>query len=238
MQLKDFFGLTVATMPEHYLGKVGALAAAAAARVRWPDLAIGAVHARRPHPLAAGHAQGVPAPLIAPRPRRHPGRGCWARFVPGFEVATIGSASRRWSRTASRSSRRCRRSPGTCRGPDGRPLVLSFDLIRELIPSAFAIAMLGAIESLLSAVVADGMTGDPHDPDAELVAQGIGNIVAPFFGGIAATGALARTATNIRSGARSPLAAIFHSLFVLAGGAAPGAAPRLPADGRRSPRCC
>ena len=60
--------------------------------------------------------------------------------------------------------------------------------------------MLGAIESLLSAVVADGMTGRKHDPDAELVAQGIGNIVAPFFGGIAATGAIARTATNVRSG--------------------------------------
>jgi SulP family sulfate permease len=75
--------------------------------------------------------------------------------------------------------------------------------------------MLGAIESLLSAVVADGMTGGSHDPDAELLAQGTGNLIAPFFGGIAATGALARTATNIRSGARSPLAAIFHALFVL-----------------------
>jgi SulP family sulfate permease len=75
--------------------------------------------------------------------------------------------------------------------------------------------MLGAIESLLSAVVADGMTGGSHDPDAELMAQGTGNLIAPFFGGIAATGALARTATNIRSGARSPFAAIFHSAFVL-----------------------
>jgi len=75
--------------------------------------------------------------------------------------------------------------------------------------------MLGAIESLLSAVVADGMTGGSHDPDAELMAQGTGNLIAPFFGGIAATGALARTATNVRSGARSPLASIFHALFVL-----------------------
>jgi SulP family sulfate permease len=76
--------------------------------------------------------------------------------------------------------------------------------------------MLGAIESLLSAVVSDGMTGQKHDPDAELIAQGAGNIAAPFFGGIAATGAIARTATSVRSGARSPLAAVFHSLFVLA----------------------
>jgi SulP family sulfate permease len=88
-------------------------------------------------------------------------------------------------------------------------------LIRALLPSAFAIAMLGAMESLLSAVVADGMTGLKHDPDAELIAQGVGNLIAPFFGGFAATGALARTATNVRSGARTPIAAVAHSLFVL-----------------------
>ena len=87
--------------------------------------------------------------------------------------------------------------------------------MRELLPAAFAIAMLGAIESLLSAVIADGVTDTKHDPNSELVALGIGNIVAPLFGGIAATGALARTATNIRSGARSPFAAVTHSVVVL-----------------------
>jgi SulP family sulfate permease len=81
---------------------------------------------------------------------------------------------------------------------------------------ALAIAMLGAIESLLSAVIADAMTGKKHDPNGELLGQGLGNIVAPFFGGIAVTGALARTATNIRAGATSPIAAVIHSLFVLA----------------------
>jgi SulP family sulfate permease len=75
--------------------------------------------------------------------------------------------------------------------------------------------MLGAIESLLSAVIADGVTDTKHDPNSELVGLGIGNIVAPFFGGIAATGALARTATNIRSGARSPFAAVTHAVVVL-----------------------
>jgi SulP family sulfate permease len=75
--------------------------------------------------------------------------------------------------------------------------------------------MLGAIESLLSAVVSDGMTGRKHDADVELMAQGAGNMLAPFFGGIAATGAIARTAANVRSGARSPLAAVTHSLVVL-----------------------
>jgi SulP family sulfate permease len=80
---------------------------------------------------------------------------------------------------------------------------------------AIAIAALGAIESLLCAVVADGMAGTRHDSDVELVAQGLGNIVAPFFGGFAATGAIARTATGIRAGARSPISAITHSVFVL-----------------------
>ncbi|XKF16018.1 C4-dicarboxylic acid transporter DauA [Halomonas sp. BLK-85] len=100
-------------------------------------------------------------------------------------------------------------------GPDGVPLEVNFELIRALIGPAFAIAMLGAIESLLCAVVADGLTKTRHDPDAELVGQGLGNLVAPLFGGITATAAIARTATNIRSGARSPLAAVVHALVVL-----------------------
>src|SRR5690606_6600616 len=87
--------------------------------------------------------------------------------------------------------------------------------VQALLPAAFAIALLGAIESLLSAVIADGMTGTRHDPDAELVGQGIGNMLAPFFGGIPATGALARTATNIRAGARSPVAGVIHALVIL-----------------------
>lgn len=100
-------------------------------------------------------------------------------------------------------------------GPDGQPLVLSFELIRQLMAPAFAIAMLGAIESLLCAVVADGMAGTKHDPNAELLGQGIGNLVAPLFGGITATAALARTATNVKAGAFSPVAAIVHAGVVL-----------------------
>ncbi len=92
---------------------------------------------------------------------------------------------------------------------------VSLARIRELAPSAMAIALLGGIESLLSAVIADGMTGKKHDPDAELVGQGIANVLSPVFGGIAATGALARTATNVRSGATSPVAAVMHSVVVL-----------------------
>jgi SulP family sulfate permease len=75
--------------------------------------------------------------------------------------------------------------------------------------------MLGAIESLMCAVVSDGMTGSRHDPDSELVGLGLGNIVVPFFGGFAATGAIARTATGIRSGGRTPVSTVIHSLFLL-----------------------
>ncbi len=93
--------------------------------------------------------------------------------------------------------------------------MLNLTMLRSLLPSAFTIALLGAIESLLSAVVADGMARTKHHPDAELVALGVGNIVAPFFGGIACTGAFARTATNIRAGAHSPISAMVHAVAVL-----------------------
>jgi len=103
--------------------------------------------------------------------------------------------------------------------PQGLPELsvpeITFSEILQLIGPAFAIAMLGAIESLLSAVVADGMAGTKHDSNQELVGQGIANIIAPIFGGIAATGAIARTATNIRNGGNSPIAGIVHALTLI-----------------------
>jgi sulfate permease, SulP family len=105
--------------------------------------------------------------------------------------------------------------PWQLTGADGQPLQLNFELFRQLLAPAFAIAMLGAIESLLCAVVADGMTGSKHDPNGELLGQGIANLVTPFFGGITATAALARTAANVKAGAYSPLAAITHAGVVL-----------------------
>ena len=122
-------------------------------------------------------------------------------------------------------------------GPDGAPLVLSLGVIRELLSGAFAVAMLGGIESLLSAVIADGMAGTRHDPDAELLALGIGNVVTPFFGGIPATGAIARTATNIRSGARSPVASMVHALTVLAP-SSPSRRSSATCPWPGSPPCC
>ncbi|HXB54292.1 MAG TPA: C4-dicarboxylic acid transporter DauA [Vicinamibacteria bacterium] len=216
LQIKDLLGLTVEAMPEHYLDRLEALALALPS-TRLEDVLIASltlallicwprVTTRIPGPLVA-LAVGAGAAALA------------ARFIPGFEVATIQS---RFHYVLDGAT-----LPGIPRtpplpvlpwnmpGPDGRPLFISFPLIRLLAPSAFAIALLGAMESLLSAVVADGMTGFKHDPDVELLAQGVGNLVVPFFGGIAATGAIARTATNVRSGARSPLAAFFHALVVL-----------------------
>src|SRR5690606_5352028 len=92
---------------------------------------------------------------------------------------------------------------------------IGFDDVMLLLPSAFTIAMLGAIESLLSAVVADGMAGTRHDSNQELVGQGIANIVSPLFGGIAATGAIARTATSIRNGGNAPIAGVVHAVVLV-----------------------
>ncbi|MBK8253353.1 MAG: C4-dicarboxylic acid transporter DauA [Polyangiaceae bacterium] len=216
LQLKDFFGLKVVFQSEHYPDRVKALALAAptfkvgsvlvgavtlAVLLLWPK-----VTKKLPAPLVAlGIGAGFAALL--------------AKLDPSLAVDTIGS---RFSYVVDGVTK-----PGIPQlpplpvlpwhlpGADGKPLVLSYDLLEQLAPSASAIAMLGAIESLLSAVVADGLANTKHDPDAELFGQGIGNILAPFFGGFAATGAIARTATNIRAGAQSPISSIVHAAFVL-----------------------
>ncbi len=95
---------------------------------------------------------------------------------------------------------------------DGQTLI---KLVQDLFPSAFTIAMLGAIESLLSAMVADGVIGDKHNSNTELIAQGVANVVTPFFGGIPATGAIARTMANINNGGRTPVAGIVHAAMLL-----------------------
>jgi len=136
----------------------------------------------------------IPAPLIAMLVAM--GIQTWWQF-PG--VATIGSAFGGIPRALPAFA---------------LPSVPLSDLL-QLVGPAFAIALLGAIESLLTAVVADGMTGARHDSNQELIGQGAANIIAPLFGGFAATGAIARTATNIRNGATSPVAGIVHALFLL-----------------------
>jgi SulP family sulfate permease len=207
LQVKDLLGLTVESMPEHFVERVMALVRALPT-VHGPDVAVGALtfavlllwprftHRVPPH---------LPALLVAALTA-----AAAQRLWPGFAVATITS---RFSGIPALAPPLA--LPWSLPGPDGKPLGLSLALVRDLFPAAFAIAMLGAIESLLSAVVADGMSGDKHDPDGELLGQGAANLVAPFFGGFAATGAIARTATNVRAGARSPLAAVIHALVVL-----------------------
>jgi sulfate permease, SulP family len=209
LQIKDLLGLGVGPLPDSYLEKLAAMWTARGT-MRIPEIIVAAVTFALLR-LIPRVVKKIPAPLLA--------IGAVAiatallhHYDPAFEVATIGS-----------------RFHAKVNGVDvaGIPPILpapalpwgsaglSFAAVRELVPSAFAIAMLGAIESLLSAVIADGMTGTKHEPNSELVALGIGNIVTPFFGGIAATGALARTATNIRAGARSPFAALTHAFVVL-----------------------
>lgn len=99
--------------------------------------------------------------------------------------------------------------------PQIKEIAINLESIRLLFPSAFTIAMLCAIESLLSATVADGVTGKKHNSNMELIAQGAANIITPFFGGIPATGAIARTMTNINNGGRTPVAGIIHSIVLL-----------------------
>jgi len=155
----------------------------------------------------------VPAPLIA-LTAAAVAVVLATRFIDGFHVVTIGS---KYASTGGIPQQPpLPLLPWHMPGPGGHAFALDWATIQALMPSAFAIAMLGAIESLLAAVVADTMSGTSHEPNSELIAVGIGNVICPFFGGIPATGALARTATNINAGATSPFAAIFHSLLVLA----------------------
>ena len=195
-------------MPEGFIGKLEALWAARAS-FRWQE----AVVAGATLGLLMGAprlTRRVPAPLIALLVVSiavvvvH---ACW----PEFEVSTIGSRF-----TTLIDGATVNGIPGVPPRPAvpwGETLTLSS--LRELLPAALAIALLGAIESLLSAVIADGMTGTRHDPNGEILGLGIANVVVAFFGGIAATGALARTATNVRAGARSPIATVVHSIVVL-----------------------
>lgn len=208
LQIKDVLGLAVPRMPEHYVDKVAALWQARGS-ARGPELAVaGATLALLL--IVPRITKRIPAPLIAISAVTVVATALHAA-APSLSVVTIGS-----------------RFHTVVGGVEvaGIPSVLpspafpwgsglSWAMVRELLPAAFAIAMLGAIESLLSAVIADGMTGTRHDPNSELFALGVGNLLAPVFGGIAATGALARTATNIRAGARSPLASVTHALVVL-----------------------
>jgi len=215
-QIKDFLGLNIETLDGHYVDKVIQIAGALPT-TNWNELLIGVLtllvlvlwpklHLKIPGHLIALLVGSFTAWILH-------------QINSDFSVATIGS---RFQYNVDGITGNGIPSvlpdfvwPWDLPGADGKPVGISFDIIRQLFPSVIAIAMLGAIESLLCAVVADGMSGKKHDPNDELIGQGIGNLVVPFFGGIPATAAIARTAASIKAGAKSPLAAVVHGLFIL-----------------------
>lgn len=212
MQVKDFFGLTLAHVPEHYLNKVAALAMAMPT-MNMGDAAIGIVTLAV---LIVWPRLGIRLPGHLPALLA----GCAVMAIVtslGGEVATIGSRFHYVLADGSQGNGIPQLLPQLMLPWDmpHSDFTLSWDSLSALLPAAFSMAMLGAIESLLCAVVLDGMTDTRHNANSELVGQGLGNIIAPFFGGITATAAIARSAANVRAGATSPVAAIIHSLLVI-----------------------
>ena len=190
-QLKDFLGLTTPTAPSDFVERMKILAQYLPT-LDWHTAAIATL--------------SLVVIVIAPRlTKKIPGSimalflGTAVTALFQLPIATIGS-----------------KFGGI---PTGLPVfaipAFRADLIIPLLPSAFTVALLAALESLLSAVVADGMSGDKHNSNVELIAQGVANLASPLVGGIPATGAIARTATNIRSGAKSPVAGLVHSFTLL-----------------------
>jgi SulP family sulfate permease len=209
LQIKDVLGLDTGPMPEHFVEKLSTLWAARGSAQPY-ELATAAVTFALLL-LVPRVEKRVPAPLVALTIVTGL-TVLLSALWPAFTVATIGTRFQTVIGGVSYGG-----IPPLLPAPSlpWEGVLPDFAMVRDLLQPAIAIALLGAIESLLSAVIADGMTGKKHDPNAELIALGVGNLVAPIFGGIAATGALARTATNVRAGARSPIAAIVHSCVVL-----------------------
>ncbi len=220
-QIPDFLGLHVQAGGHSYLDRLGAIVQALPG-FQWQEFAIAAITfailltwnrlgTRIPSHLAALLA----GTLLA-----------WLgnHFIDGFSVSTIASKFHYSFAGIGGGLMHGNGIPPIApqfmwpwQQPDahGHSIGLSLHLLSTLFGAAVAIALLGAIESLLCAVVADSMAGTRSDPNREMIGLGIGNIIAPFFGGIPATAAIARTATNVRSGGTSPLSSVVHALFIL-----------------------
>lgn len=195
-QINDFFGLGLKDLPGDFITKWGVLLRNFA-RVDWMTLIVGVVSLLI-ITFTPKISKKLPGALIAIILVT---AGCWLLnlIMPEFHVATIGDRF------------------GDMKSDIPMPHGFSVNMttINALLPSAFTIAMLGAIESLLSATVADGITGSRTISNTELFGQGIANIIVPLFGGIPVTGAIARTMTNITNGGRTPLAGMIHSMVLL-----------------------
>lgn len=191
-QIKDFFGLKIEKVPGDFLDRM--------------EVLIQNFHTLSVEETCVGLGALAVILLCAKYVKR----------VPGYIVALVAGTAVAWLLHLHVGT------IGTRFGgiPSGMPKleIPAFRpaLFRQMLAPAFTVAMLGAIESLMSAVVSDRLSGDKHNPNVELIGQGIANIFSPLFGGLPATGAIARTATNIRSGATSPVAGMIHSLTLLA----------------------
>jgi SulP family sulfate permease len=190
-QIKDFFGLHLARVPGEFWLRVKALALASPT---WSlDATLLAASTVVAMVLCRAISSRIPGPIVAMF------GATVAAFLLKLPVETIGT-----------------RFGGI---PSGLPHFAlpqwHASLVHGLLGPAFTVAMLGAIESLMSAVVSDHMSNDRHNPNVELIGQGVANMISPMFGGLPATGAIARTATNIRAGAQSPVAGMIHSLTLL-----------------------
>jgi SulP family sulfate permease len=191
-QIKDFLGLRLDASPSEFFARMGAIA--------------GGIDTVSPVAFVLG-VSSLALVVIVPR---------WVPRLPGSIVALLAGTA------AVAAFQLPVETIGTRFGgiPSSLPAVaipeFRADLILPLLPSALTVALLAAVESLLSAVVADTMTGDRHNSNAELLAQGVANLVVPLVGGIPVTGAIARTATNHRSGATSPIAGLVHAVTLLA----------------------
>jgi SulP family sulfate permease len=191
-QIKDFFGLKIDKVPGDFLDRM--------------EVLVKNFHTLSFEETCVGVGALIVILLCAKYVKR----------VPGYIVALVAGTAVAWLLHLHVGT------IGTRFGgiPSGMPKleIPAFRpaLFRQMLAPAFTVAMLGAIESLMSAVVSDRMSGDKHNPNVELIGQGIANIFSPLFGGLPATGAIARTATNIRSGATSPVAGMIHSFTLLA----------------------
>jgi SulP family sulfate permease len=215
-QIKDFLGLNIEALDGDYLDKLS-LIVRALPTVNWQEFLIGGLtiaslllwprlKSKIPGHLIALLLGSVVAWLLS-------------QLSQDFSVATIGSRFHYEINGISGNGipavLPAFEWPWNLPDAEGKPIGLSFELIRLLLPSAITIAILGSLESLLCAVVADGMSGKKHNPNDELIGQGIGNMIAPLFGGIPATAAIARTAANVKAGGSLPLASVVHGLFIL-----------------------
>jgi SulP family sulfate permease len=193
-QIKDFFGLKIDKVPGEFLGRAEAIVTNF--HTIAPTATLLALSALVVIIIFMRYVKRVPGSIVALL------LGTIVVVMFSLKVETVGTRF------------------GVDAVPSGLPTLIvprfDIDMIGPLFPAALTVALLGAIESLMSAVVADRMSGGRHNPNVELVAQGIANIASPLFGGLPATGAIARTATNIRSGAKTPVAGMVHALTLLA----------------------